>query len=516
MQQELATTNSLQLQTENDQAVISGNDKQLDVEPSNLDILKAGNWRTGPEIQDALNQIRSRAYLDRGNTICNYTASKLIVKNFLDNPDITNDQIIKVANASKLGITISSSDADKVKQRFPNYDQEPLHLVSVDTVAILTGLSQDEISDLAPDIGMTGTPDTFQFFSPLESLGLGTILHDITDYLDDAFREKEIQVASFNKSLWGLEDKVVSALVMTINAIPDNIYDNIIELFEAAGVESVNDDFFNIDIPLDTQITALITDKNFATQLISQAASDTIEQVLCSDSKSLNDQQVPEAQPVSVNNIPFQEIIDEPELLNFFVNTVNYYNFSLSINDFEILTLGNDIYKITEEIANRTLGVLGGDGDDSIIGSSFNDFVNGNLGNDTLDGGDGNDFLRGGKGRDILKGGSGMDVLIGDREGDTLVGGSDADTFVLLGNEATNLDNLEVIQDFNPQEDDRVGIIADLSSIRLQQTDSDTSIFLPNESIVAIVNNALVEDVRNVLFSVQDTSVFADPALRIG
>ncbi len=562
MQQELATTNSLQLQTENDQAVISGNDKQLDVEPSNLDILKAGNWRTGPEIQDALNQIRSRAYLDRGNTICNYTASKLIVKNFLDNPDITNDQIIKVANASKLGITISSSDADKVKQRFPNYDQEPLHLVSVDTVAILTGLSQDEISDLAPDIGMTGTPDTFQFFSPLESLGLGTILHDITDYLDDAFREKEIQVASFNKSLWGLEDKVASALVMTINAIPDNIYDNSIELFEAAGVEPINDDFFNldeissdldnIDTPLNAKITALITDNNFATQLISKAASDTIKQIVCSDSISLNNQQVPETKSVSLNDIPFQEIIDEPELLNFFINTVNYYNFSLSINDFEILTLGNDIFQITEEIANRILRVLGGDGDDSIIGSSFSDFangnlgndilsgedgadyllggkssdlligglgndiLNGNLGNDTLDGGDGNDFIRGGKGQDILKGGSGRDVLIGDREGDTLVGGSDADTFVLLGNEATNLDNLEVIQDFNPQEGDRIGILANLSSFRLQQTDSDTSIFLPNDSIVGIVKNALVEDVRNVLFFVQDTLSFEDPALRIG
>ena len=107
-------------------------------------------------------------------------------------------------------------------------------------------------------------------------------------------------------------------------------------------------------------------------------------------------------------------------------------------------------------------------------------------------------------------------MLISDREGDTLVGGSDADTFVLLGNEATNSDNLEVIQDFHPQEEDRIGILANLSSFRLQQTDRDTSIFLPNDSIVAIVKNALVEDVRNVLFSVQDTSVFADPALRIG
>lgn len=39
-----------------------------------------------------------------------------------------------------------------------------------------------------------------------------------------------------------------------------------------------------------------------------------------------------------------------------------------------------------------------------------------------------------------------MDLLIGDREGDTLFAGSDADTFVLLENEATNLDNLEVMQ----------------------------------------------------------------------
>ena len=41
-------------------------------------------------------------------------------------------------------------------------------------------------------------------------------------------------------------------------------------------------------------------------------------------------------------------------------------------------------------------------------------------------------------------------MLIGDREGDTLVGSSDADTFVLLENETTSSDNLEVIQDFHP------------------------------------------------------------------
>ena len=240
-------------------------------------------------------------------------------------------------------------------------------------------------------------------------------------------------------------------------------------------------------------------------------------------------------------------IIETPDLLNFFVNTVNYYNFPQSINDFEVLSPDNDTFEIIEEIANRTWGVLGGDGDDNITGSLVNDFANGNLGNDTLsgedgddylrggkdsdvliggpgndilsgnlgndnlNGGDGDDFLRGGKGEDILIGGSGRDVLVGDREGDTLFGGDDADTFVLLANETVNFGNLEVIGDFNPQED-RIGILKDLSLIRLEQNDSNTTILLQNESIVAIVENALVEDVRNVLFSVSDQ----DPALGIG
>jgi len=247
------------------------------------------------------------------------------------------------------------------------------------------------------------------------------------------------------------------------------------------------------------------------------------------------------------------EIIDEPNLLNFFVNTVNFYNLPLSINYYEVLTAGNDIFQISQEIAGETLGVLAGDGNDSITGSILNDAVNGNEGddtlsgedsadylrggkgsdvligglesdllngnldNDTLDGGDGNDFLRGGKGNDLLTGGSGRDVLMGDRDGDTLVGGGDADTFVLIADEG------DIIRDFNAQEGDRIGIIADLSLVELEQTDSDTTILLPDELIVAVVENAAVEDVRNTLFSVEqfdfsivDALPFGDAALRIG
>ena len=78
------------------------------------ELLTAGNWRTGPGIQDALNKIRSRASLDRGEKFANKTASQLIAQNFLDNQDITNDQIIKVAYGTGF----------KIKDEYRNnYDQ---------------------------------------------------------------------------------------------------------------------------------------------------------------------------------------------------------------------------------------------------------------------------------------------------------------------------------------------------------------------------------------------------------
>ncbi len=246
-------------------------------------------------------------------------------------------------------------------------------------------------------------------------------------------------------------------------------------------------------------------------------------------------------------------------MLNFFINTVNYYNLPLSIDYFTVLTEGDDVFEISEGIAEQALGVLAGDGNDSITGSILNDamngnqgddtlagedsadylrggkgsdvlvgglendILNGNLDNDTLDGGEGDDFLRGGKGNDLLTGGSGRDVLVGDRDGDTLIGGGDADTFVLLPDDVVNQDNLETIRDFNPQEGDRIGILVDLSFVELQQVDNNTNILLPDEFILGVVENATVEDVRNAIFSVEQFNFsiayslhFGDAALRIG
>ena len=67
--------------------------------------------------------------------------------------------------------------------------------------------------------------------------------------------------------------------------------------------------------------------------------------------------------------------------------------------------------------------VLGGSGNDILIGDGLANTLKGNGGNDILIGGLGNDSLDGGAGWDILIGGSGTDQLTGGTEADILIGG---------------------------------------------------------------------------------------------
>jgi len=85
----------------------------------------------------------------------------------------------------------------------------------------------------------------------------------------------------------------------------------------------------------------------------------------------------------------------------------------------------------------RTNTIVGGDGDDRIVGiedadtfqgGSGRDFLRGGAGNDSLDGGDGNDVVEGEEGLDTLIGGSGRDTLDGGPGTDTISGGDGIDT----------------------------------------------------------------------------------------
>jgi len=72
--------------------------------------------------------------------------------------------------------------------------------------------------------------------------------------------------------------------------------------------------------------------------------------------------------------------------------------------------------------------LLGGAGNDRIVGGPFANLIKGNAGNDTLYGGDGNDTLDGGGGRDMLFGQNGNDTLLAkDGRTDSLDGGGGFD-----------------------------------------------------------------------------------------
>jgi hypothetical protein len=101
--------------------------------------------------------------------------------------------------------------------------------------------------------------------------------------------------------------------------------------------------------------------------------------------------------------------------------------------------------------------ILGEGGDDTLAGGGGNDFVDGDVGNDSLSGGDGDDQLRGVDGddtifgdagqdsllgmlgNDSLDGGAGSDIVLGDLGNDTVLGGADRD--VVIGDHGSDLVN---------------------------------------------------------------------------
>jgi Ca2+-binding RTX toxin-like protein len=74
---------------------------------------------------------------------------------------------------------------------------------------------------------------------------------------------------------------------------------------------------------------------------------------------------------------------------------------------------------ITLAIANAIPPIVGGPGNNRLVGTAAADDIRGMGGNDTLLGKGGKDILRGGDGNDILIGGRGADTLVGGKGNDT-------------------------------------------------------------------------------------------------
>jgi len=246
-------------------------------------------------------------------------------------------------------------------------------------------------------------------------------------------------------------------------------------------------------------------------------------------------------------------IISDANILNGFINTINRASLPLSYAYPRNLDADNVITMTPDITLNNHRGLLAGGGNDLVTGSTGNDVINGNQGNDSLDGNDandyilggkdndiitggqgndilngnrgsdtifggaGSDFIRGGQGNDSLNGNNGNDFLIGDLGTDTLTGGGGTDIFMLRGDEAATVSDInlaDIITDFKVSEGDKIHILDTIPLANLSFTSSG------NDTVIKITNSGILGIVKNVQPSVVQTATVitspTDLALTIG
>ncbi|MBJ6763053.1 hypothetical protein JGU66_19985 [Myxococcaceae bacterium JPH2] len=172
----------------------------------------AGAWRGGPdtEVGKAINQMLTR--LEGTNiTIKGDTPTSLFSRAILDNKHITNEQLLAMTQVKLEQLATSPEDRAKVLEKVPNARELPVHKFTVAMLSAATGVDPKELSEACPDLGLTGATNTpILYAAKTERMQRSTALHDFTDYLRGA------GIKGVNKAVWGVENRVLSALVSAL------------------------------------------------------------------------------------------------------------------------------------------------------------------------------------------------------------------------------------------------------------------------------------------------------------
>jgi Ca2+-binding RTX toxin-like protein len=184
------------------------------------------------------------------------------------NPKVTAQQLIKT---SKLKIGDFQTDLEKqenkyFQDKYPNYESFSAHQDARAILHFLTGIPVEEISKHQAGLGITGIVDYGLNVEATYSdkWRQRTAFHDVTSTLDLKFNEESnqtnIKVPSYNKSVFGIESIVLSAITgVGIPGTVEEIFD-----FDLEATTGLVDILFQLAIkPITwttTQIDPLIVD----------------------------------------------------------------------------------------------------------------------------------------------------------------------------------------------------------------------------------------------------------------
>lgn len=174
-----------------------------------------GAWRGGPdtEVGKAVQAIWERMKTMPGAdiTIKGDTPASLLGRAILDGKKVSNEQIIAMSKVTLDQLATDPKDREKVLKKVPNARELPVHKFTVAMLSAATGIDPKKLSEACPDLGLTGAPGTpLLYAAEGQSTQRSTALHDFTDYLRGA------GIKGLNKAVWGVENRVLSALVSIV------------------------------------------------------------------------------------------------------------------------------------------------------------------------------------------------------------------------------------------------------------------------------------------------------------
>merc|ERR1711991_1203453 len=127
-----------------------------------------------------------------------YTPVKMYEKYFLNNPDVTDAQLLAISQLKITDLAETPEARRKTLEKIPNVRFTKVHRFTVALMHGLTHIPFFTLSGDCPALGVTGNPNTpLLTVDTSERLQRITALHDTTDYLSNA------GVPKINKSVWG-------------------------------------------------------------------------------------------------------------------------------------------------------------------------------------------------------------------------------------------------------------------------------------------------------------------------